>query len=60
VGEEEILDLGRVRVEPADDEHVLDTPGDLDVSPVIHDPHISGVQPAVGIGRRRGGVGSSR
>ena len=52
-----VLDLGRVRVEAADDEHVLGAIGDADVAALVHDRDVAGVQPAVGVDRFRGGFG---
>ncbi len=47
------LDLGRVGVEAAHDEHVLDAVGDGDVAGRVHDADVAGVQPALGIDRLR-------
>ena len=49
-----VLDLGRVRVEAADDEHVLGAVRDADVAAVVHDRDIAGVQPPVGVDDLRG------
>jgi hypothetical protein len=46
-----VLDLGRVGVEAADDEHVLHAIGDRDVAALIHHCDVAGVQPAVGVDR---------
>ena len=54
VAEEGVLDLGRVGVEAADDEHVLDPPDDPEASAVIDDTEVAGPQPPVG-GERVGG-----
>ena len=53
--EHRVLDLGRVHVEPAHDEHVLGAIGDTHVTGVVHDPDVAGVEPAVGIDRVSGG-----
>ena len=60
VAQQEVLDLGRVRVEPADDEHVLDAADDAQVAVGVDRAEVAGVQPAVGVDRGRGRVGSSR
>src|ERR1019366_4174687 len=57
VAEEQVLDLGRVGVDPADDEHVFLPVGDPDVAPVVHDRDVTGVQPAVGVDRGFGLLG---
>ena len=44
-----LLHLGRVDVEPAGDEHVLDPVGDVDVAGRVHHPHVAGVEPPVGV-----------
>ena len=49
--EDRVLDLGRVHVEPADDEHVLLAVGDLEVAALVHHADVAGVQPAVGVDR---------
>src|SRR6478735_1420484 len=53
VGVEELLDLARVDVLAAADDHVLDAAGDLDVAVIVHDADVAGVHPAVldGLGR---------
>ena len=53
--EQEALDLGGVGVEAADDEHVLLAADDREPPGLIEGAEISGVQPAVGIDRFRGG-----
>ena len=45
------LDLGRVHVEPAVDEHVLEPVGDVEVAVCVHYADVAGVQPAVGVDR---------
>ena len=50
---QQVLDLGRVRVEAADDEHVLLAVGDPDVAALVHHADVAGVQPPVGVDRRR-------
>ena len=49
MAEDRVLDLGRVDVEPADDEHVLLAVGDLQVAALVHHADVAGVQPAVGV-----------
>ena len=55
--EQQVLDLGRVGVEPADDEHVLDAADDAEVAVGVEHAEVAGVQVAVGVERGRGGVG---
>src|ERR1700712_1218142 len=43
---EELLDLARVHVLPAADDHVLDAAGDVDVALVVHHAEVAGVHPA--------------
>jgi hypothetical protein len=53
---QDVLDLGRVHVEPADDHHVLGPADDADV-PVVADPaDVTGAEPAIvhDLGRGRG------
>ena len=45
------LDLGRVGVEAADDEHVLLAVGDVDVAVGVHHGDVAGVEPSLGIDR---------
>jgi hypothetical protein len=52
--EELALDLGRIDVESAHDEHVLDAVRDLQIALLVHDPDVAGVEPALGIDRPRG------
>src|SRR5512136_1997194 len=51
VGEEELLDLPRVDVLAAADDHVLDPAGDLAVTVLVHYRQVAGVKPAVGVYR---------
>ena len=51
VGEHQVLHLGRVNVEPAGDEHVLDPVCDVEVAVGIHNPDVTGVKPPVGVDR---------
>ena len=53
----QVLDLGGVRVEPADDEHVLDAPDDAQVAVGVERAEVARVQPAVGVDRGRGRLG---
>ncbi len=57
VAEQGALDLGRVGVEAADDEHVLLAVGDPHVAGVVHDPDVAGVEPAVGVDGLGRGLG---
>src|SRR6202012_5700111 len=52
----EALDLGRMRIEPANDEHVLFTPVDLQPAGLVEIAQVAGVQAAVGVARLRGGL----
>ena len=52
-----VLDLGRVRVEAADDEHVLLAVGDAEVAALVEHADVAGVQPAVGVDRLGGRFG---
>ena len=55
VGQQDVLDLGRVHVEAADDEHVLQPSDDPHVAAVVHRRQVAGVQEAPlvdGSGRR--------
>ena len=54
VAQQQVLDLGRVRVEAADDEHVLDPADDAQVAVGVEGAEVAGVQPAVGVDRGRG------
>src|SRR4051812_19479857 len=47
MGVEELLDLARVDVLAAADDHVLDAAGDLHVAVLVHDGEVSGVHPPV-------------
>ena len=49
--EQQALDLGRVGVEAAGDEHVLLAVGDPDVAALVHRADVAGVQPSVGVDR---------
>jgi hypothetical protein len=54
---EDPLDLGRIGVEAADQEHVLLAVGDGEPAPGIEPADVTGVQPAIpvdGLGGRRG------
>ena len=51
------LDLGRVDVEAAAHVHVLQPVGDGDVAGAVHDPDVTGVQPAVDVDGLVGGLG---
>ena len=57
VPQQQVLDLGRVRVEAADDEHVLDAPDDAQVAVGVERAEVAGVQPSVGVDRGRGRFG---
>jgi hypothetical protein len=57
VAHDHLLDLGRVGVEAADDEHVLLAVGDAQVAVLVEHPDVAGVQPAVGVDGRGGGLG---
>ena len=46
VGVEELLDLPRVHVLPAADDHVLDPADDVEVALGVHDGEVAGVHPA--------------
>ena len=48
VPQQGVLDLGRVGVEPPDDEHVLDPPDDAQAAGVVHDAEVARAEPAVG------------
>src|SRR6516225_1472507 len=54
VGVEELLDLPRVDVLPAPDDHVLDPAGDVDVPVGVHHGQVAGVHPAGGVDRLGG------
>ena len=51
VGEEQVLDLGRVRVEAADDEHVFLAPDDAEAAALVERAEVAGVQPTIGVDR---------
>jgi hypothetical protein len=53
VGVEELLDLARVDVLPASDDHVLDAADDLDVAVLAHHRQVAGVHPAPRVDRLR-------
>ena len=54
---EQALDLGRVAIEAAHDEHVLEAVGDAQVTALVEHTDIAGVQPALGVdGLARGGL----
>ena len=48
---EQILDLARIDVLAAADDHVLEPAGDLQIAVGAHHPEITGVQPAFGVDR---------
>src|SRR3712207_9121957 len=50
----ELLDLARVHVLPAADDHVLDPADDVEVAGVVHDGEVAGVHPAGGVEDLRG------
>jgi hypothetical protein len=53
VREHQVLDLGRVAVEPADDEHVLDPVGDAQVAALVHHADVAVCsQPSASIASR--------
>ena len=56
VAEQDGLDLGGVRVEPAHHEHVLLPVGDVDVAVGVDEADVAGLQPAVLDGRLGGGL----
>src|SRR5438067_1535733 len=49
VGVQEFLDLARIDVLAAADNHVLDAPDDVDVALVVHGRQVTGVHPARGV-----------
>ena len=53
VAQETVLDLRRVGVEPADDEHVLPAPDDAEAAGLIDHPEVTGAQPTVCVERAR-------
>ncbi len=46
---EELLDLTGIDVLPSPDDHVLDSPDNLDVALVVHLCEVAGVHPAIGV-----------
>ena len=52
VGEQHVLDLGRVHVEAADDDHVLQPADDAHVAALVHRGEVAGVQEAALVDRR--------
>src|SRR5262245_41219319 len=54
---QELLDLPRVDVLAATDDHVFETSDDVDVGVFSHDRKIAGVHPAGGVDRRGRGAG---
>ena len=48
VPQQRVLDLGRVGVEPPDDEHVLDAADDAEPAGLVDLAEVAGAQPAVG------------
>ena len=57
VGVEELLDLPRVHVLAAADDHVLDAADDVEVAVGVHHREVAGVHPAVGVDRLGGALG---
>src|SRR5947209_14731369 len=53
MAQESVLDLGRVNVEAADDEHVLDATDDAEVAALVEHAEVAGARPAV-VGQRVG------
>ncbi|MEZ5168346.1 MAG: TIGR03564 family F420-dependent LLM class oxidoreductase [Acidimicrobiales bacterium] len=60
VGQQRVLDLGRVRVEAAHDEHVLQPADDAEVAALVERPQVAGVEPTIGVDRLGVAAGSSR
>ena len=56
VAQQHGLDLARVDVLPAPDDHLLEPARDPAVAALVHRPQVAGVQPAVGVDRRGGGL----
>jgi hypothetical protein len=54
--EQEALDLRGIRVEPADDEHVLLAADDAQAAGLGELAEVAGVEPTVGVDRVRGGL----
>ncbi len=57
MAQQRVLDLGRVGVEAADDEHVLRPADDAQAPGVVDHAEVAGAQPAVGRQRLRGRLG---
>ena len=55
--EQELLDLARVNVLAAADDHVLDPPGDAVIAVGLPQGQVARVQPTVGVDRRGRGFG---
>ncbi len=51
--EQHVLDLGRIHVEAADDDHVLQAADDPHVAALVHRGEVAGVQEAALVDRRR-------
>jgi len=58
VASEEILDLGRVDVEAAADEHLALPPAEVEVAGVVEEADVARVHPALGVDGGRSGLGS--
>ena len=54
------FDLGRVHVDAARDDHVLEPAGDAQVAAAVHRREVAGVQPPVGVDRVGGRVRARR
>ena len=54
---EELLDLARVDVLAAADDHVLDPADDTHVAVLVHDRQVAAVHPSGGVNRAGGGLG---
>ncbi len=57
VSKQEILELARIDVLAAPDDHVLDAADDVAVAVVGHRGEVAGVHPAIGVDRRGGLLG---
>ncbi len=57
MGEEELLDLARINVLAAADEHVLHPPDDVAITLRIDGGKVAGVHPAIGVDQLRGALG---
>src|SRR5690606_39779145 len=54
MGGQDRLDLPRIDVLPAADDHVLDAAGDAEVAVLVENAEVTGVQPPVGVDRLPG------